>query len=48
MKVGFIGSYDKTDFMLYVAKALSLFGHSVLIVDTTVLQKSSSSNTFDF
>lgn len=40
MKVGFIGSYDKIDFMLYVAKALSLFGHSVLIVDTTVLQKS--------
>ena len=40
MKVGFIGSYDKTDFMLYVAKALKLFGHSVLIIDTTVLQKS--------
>lgn len=39
-RIAFIGSYDKTDFMLYVAKTLSLMGHSVIIVDTTLMQKS--------
>lgn len=39
-RIAFIGSYDKTDFMLYVAKTLKLMGHSVIIVDTTALQKS--------
>ena len=38
-RVAFIGSYDKTDYILYVAKTLSIMGHSVIIVDTTTLQK---------
>lgn len=39
-RIAFIGSYDKTDFMLYVAKTLKLMGYSVIIVDTTAFQKS--------
>lgn len=38
-KVGFIGSYDKTDFILYLAKILVAMGKSVLVVDSTVNQK---------
>lgn len=38
-RIAFIGSYDKTDYILYVAKTLSIMGHSVIIVDTTTLQK---------
>lgn len=38
-KIGFIGAYDKTDLMLYVAKAAVEVGKSVLVVDATVLQK---------
>ena len=39
-RVAFIGSYDKTDYMLYIAKTLKMFGFSVIVVDTTALQKS--------
>lgn len=39
-KIGFIGGFDKTDFMLYIAKALTLISKRVLIVDTTISQKS--------
>ena len=38
-KVGFIGAFDKTDFIIYVAKMLTLAEKRVLIVDTTTLQK---------
>lgn len=38
-KVAFIGSYDKTDLMIYVAKLLNILGKKVLVVDATALQK---------
>lgn len=38
-KIGFIGAYDKTDLMLYVAKVLVEAEKKVLVVDATVLQK---------
>lgn len=38
-KITFIGAYDKTDFLLYVAKILTLLGKKVLIVDATIMQK---------
>lgn len=38
-KVGFIGATDKTDLIVYVARALELLGKSVLVVDTTIMQK---------
>lgn len=38
-KVNFIGSYDKIDFILYVAKILTTFEKKVLVVDSTLLQK---------
>lgn len=38
-KIGFIGAYDKTDFILYVAKILVEMGQKVLIVDGTITQK---------
>lgn len=38
-KIGFIGAYDKTDLILYVAKAAVEIGKSVLVVDATILQK---------
>lgn len=39
-RIAFIGSYDKTDYILYVAKTLNIMGFSVIVVDTTALQKS--------
>jgi len=38
-KIAFIGAYDKTDFLLYVAKIMTAFEKKILIVDTTVTQK---------
>lgn len=38
-KIGFIGAYDKTDLILYVAKAITELGKSVLVIDATTLQK---------
>lgn len=38
-KIGFIGAYDKTDLILYVAKVLVEAGNKVLMIDTTTLQK---------
>lgn len=37
--VGFIGAYDKSDLILYIARLLKLMGKKVLIVDATTLQK---------
>lgn len=39
-KIGFIGAYDKTDFIMYVAKALTMLDKKVLVIDTTTMQKS--------
>lgn len=38
-KIGFIGAYDKTDFVLYIAKILVEMGQKVLFVDATITQK---------
>lgn len=38
-KIGFIGAYDKTDFILYIAKILVEMGQKVLLVDGTITQK---------
>lgn len=38
-KIGFIGAYDKTDLILYVAKVLTELGKKVLVIDTTINQK---------
>lgn len=38
-KVAFIGSYDKSDLMIYIAKILTILGKKVLLVDATALQK---------
>ncbi len=39
-KYVFIGTYDKTDMLLYVAKILTMMGKKVMLVDTTILKKS--------
>lgn len=38
-KIGFIGAYDKTDFIIYIAKILTVLGKRVLVIDSTVNQK---------
>lgn len=38
-KIGFIGAYDKTDFILYIAKILVEMGKKVLLIDGTLTQK---------
>lgn len=38
-KIGFIGAYDKTDLIIYVAKILTTMGKKVLIIDSTINQK---------
>lgn len=38
-KIGFIGAYDKTDLILYVAKVLVEANKKILVVDTTITQK---------
>ena len=38
-KIGFIGAYDKTDLILYVAKILTVLDKKVLVIDTTTNQK---------
>lgn len=39
-RVGFIGSYDKIDLIIYTAKVLTKLGKKILIIDTTEKQKS--------
>lgn len=39
-KVGFIGGYEKTDFILYLSKILVELGNTVLFIDGTINQKS--------
>ena len=38
-KIGFIGGYDKTDFVMYLAKILVEMGQKVLLVDASITQK---------
>lgn len=38
-KIGFIGAYDKTDLIIYMAKILTILGKKVLVVDSTTNQK---------
>lgn len=38
-KVGFIGSYDKIDLILYIAKILAKLNKKILVIDTTEKQK---------
>lgn len=38
-KIGFIGAYDKTDLILYIAKVIAETGKTVLVIDTTITQK---------
>lgn len=38
-KIGFIGAYDKTDLILYVAKVITELEKNVLFIDATTLQK---------
>lgn len=38
-KIGFIGAFEKTDLIVYVAKILTEAGKRVLIIDTTLLEK---------
>ena len=38
-KIGFIGAYDKTDLIIYVAKILTTLNKKVLVIDSTLNQK---------
>lgn len=38
-KVGFIGGYDKSNFIIYLAKTITLLNNRVLVVDTTIAKK---------
>ena len=38
--IGFIGAFDKLDLLLYISKILTMLGKKVVIVDTTLEQKS--------
>lgn len=37
--IGFIGAYDKTDLMIYIAKIMTTLNRKVLLVDSTITQK---------
>ena len=38
--IGFIGAFDKLDLLLYISKILNMLGKKVVIIDTTLEQKS--------
>lgn len=38
-KIGFIGAFDKANFIMYIAKILEILNYNVLVVDTSCLQK---------
>lgn len=38
-KIGFIGAYDKTDLIIYIAKILTTLKKKVLVIDATAKQK---------
>ena len=39
-KIGFIGAYDKTDLIIYVARIIRETGKKILVIDSTTLGKS--------
>lgn len=39
MRIGFIGAYDKTDLIIYIAKILTMMKKKVLVIDNTLAQK---------
>ena len=39
-KINFIGAFDKTDTIMYIAKILTEMKKKVIIVDATITQKS--------
>lgn len=38
-KIGFVGAFDKSNLIIYIAKILELMGKKVLVVDSTSMQK---------
>lgn len=38
-KIGFIGCYDKTDLIIYIAKIIEATGKKVIVIDSTINQK---------
>mgnify|MGYP004603139567 CR=1 FL=1 len=38
-KIGFMGAYDKANFIIYTAKILKLLNYNVLVVDASSIQK---------
>lgn len=38
-KIGFIGAYDKTDLIIYIAKIITTLKKKVLVIDSTITQK---------
>lgn len=38
-KIGFIGAYDKANFIIYIAKIMKTLNYKVLVVDTSSVQK---------
>lgn len=38
-KIGFIGAYDKTDLIIYIAKILTTLGKKMLVIDSTIIGK---------
>ena len=38
-KIGFVGAYDKTDFIIYIARILVALGNKVMVIDSTTNQK---------
>lgn len=38
--IGFIGAFDKLDLLLYISKIITMLGKKVVIIDTTLEQKS--------
>lgn len=38
-KIGFMGAYDKANFIIYTSKIMQLLGYKVLVVDASSIQK---------
>lgn len=38
-KIGFVGAFDKTDFIIHIAKILTVMGQKVVVIDSTINQK---------
>lgn len=38
-KIGFVGSFDKTDFIIQIAKILTVMGQKTVVIDSTINQK---------